>query len=61
MYTPPIPRVVDTGTAAASTSIAGTAYATGYTILALIVLLTAALTIATAVWRATRPDREDWR
>ena len=60
MYTPPIPRVVDTGTAATG-GLAGTAYATGYTILALIVLLTAALTIATAVWRATRPDRKDWR
>lgn len=60
MYTPPIPRVVDTGTAATG-GLAGTAYATGYTILALIVLLTAALTIGTAVWRATRPDREDWR
>lgn len=34
---------------------------TGYTILALIVLLTAALTIGTALWRATRTDREDWR
>ena len=60
MYTPPIPRVVDTGTAATG-GLAGTAYATGYTILALIVLLTAALTIATAVWRATRPDRKDQR
>lgn len=43
------------------TRLAGTAYATGYTILALIVLLTAALTIGAALWRATRPDREDWR